>query len=116
MRFWLFWLLASAYILRYELQIIRPVYDPLERGFDPYIPFAAVYAILIWLNLQRNGLYRNIAGRAWLEEVYLITSSGGRLHCHRLGDVLHLAAFGDQPPDADLCGGADRLRGAPFRG
>jgi len=64
-----------AYILRYELQIIRPVYDPLERGFDPYIPFAAVYAILIWLNLQRNGLYRNIAGRAWLEEVYLITSS-----------------------------------------
>ena len=66
---------GAAYILRYDLQIIRPVFDPLERGFGPYIPFAAVYAILIWLNFQRNGLYRNIAGRAWLEEVYLIASS-----------------------------------------
>lgn len=70
-----FMLFGAAYILRYELQIIRPVYDPIERGFGPYIPFAAVYAILIWLNFQRNGLYRNIAGRAWLEEVYLIANS-----------------------------------------
>jgi exopolysaccharide biosynthesis polyprenyl glycosylphosphotransferase len=70
-----FLVFGIAYILRYELQIIRPVYDPLERGFGPYIPFAAVYALLIWLNFQRNGLYRNIAGRAWLEEVYLIASS-----------------------------------------
>ena len=70
-----FLVFGAAYILRYELQIIRPVYDPLERGFGPYIPFAAVYALLIWLNYQRNGLYRNIAGRAWLEEVYLIGSS-----------------------------------------
>ena len=66
---------GAAYFLRYELQIIRPVYDPIERGFGPYISFAAVFAILIWLNFQRNGLYRNIAGRAWLEEVYLIASS-----------------------------------------
>lgn len=72
-----FLVFGAAYILRYELQIIRPVYDPLERGFGPYIPFAAVYALLIWLNFQRNGLYRNIAGRAWLEEVYLIGSSVG---------------------------------------
>ena len=66
---------GAAYILRYELQIIRPVYDPLERGFAPYIPFAFVYAVFMWLNFQRNGLYRNIAGRAWLEEVYLIGAS-----------------------------------------
>jgi len=68
---------GAAYILRYDLQIIRPVYDPLERGFGPYIPFAALYAIFIWLNFQRNGLYRNIAGRPWLEEVYFIASSVG---------------------------------------
>lgn len=66
---------GAAYILRYDLQIIRPAYDPLERGFGPYIPFAALYAIFILLNFQRNGLYRNIAGRAWLEEVYYIASS-----------------------------------------
>ncbi len=65
---------ALAYALRYELQIIRPAFDPLGRGFVPYIPFAAVYAVLMWLNNQRNGLYRNIVGRAWLEEVYLIAS------------------------------------------
>ena len=29
-----------------NLQIIRPVYDPIERGFGPYISFAAVFAIL----------------------------------------------------------------------
>ncbi|MYE25685.1 MAG: hypothetical protein F4X87_00400, partial [Chloroflexi bacterium] len=70
-----FLVFGAAYILRYDLQIIRPLYDPLERGFVHYIPFAAVYALLVWLNFQRNGLYRNIAGRAWLEEVYLIGSS-----------------------------------------
>ena len=64
-----------AYVLRYELQIIRPILDPIQREFAPYIPFAAVYALLIWLNYQRNGLYRNIVGRAWLEEIYLIASS-----------------------------------------
>lgn len=72
-----FLLFGLAYLLRYELQIIRPVLDPGRhpRAFDPYLPFAAVYAILIWLNYQRNGLYRNIVGRAWMEEVYLIGSS-----------------------------------------
>ncbi len=64
-----------AYTLRYELQIIRPLLDPGQRGFGPYIPFAIIYALLILINYQRNNLYRNIAGRAWLEEVYLIASS-----------------------------------------
>lgn len=64
-----------AYLLRYELQIIRPVLDPSQRDFAPYIPYAFFYAILIWMNYQRNGLYRNMVGRAWMEEVYLIGSS-----------------------------------------
>ena len=64
-----------AYILRYDLQIIRPLLDPGQRDFGPYIPFAIIYALLILVNYQRNNLYRNIAGRAWLEEVYLIASS-----------------------------------------
>lgn len=64
-----------AYLLRYELQIIRPVLDPSQRDFGPYIPFAGVYALILFLNYQRNGLYRNMVGRAWMEEVYLIGSS-----------------------------------------
>ena len=70
-----FAIFGIAYVLRYELQIIRPALDPVQSAFDPYVPFAAVYAVLIWLNYQRNGLYRNIVGRAWMEEVYLIGSS-----------------------------------------
>jgi exopolysaccharide biosynthesis polyprenyl glycosylphosphotransferase len=70
-----FLVFGLAYVLRYEWQIIRPVLDPLQRDFAPYIPFAGVYATLVWMNYQRNGLYRNIVGRAWMEEVYLIGSS-----------------------------------------
>ena len=69
-----FLVFAIAYVLRYELQIIRPILDPAQRDFMPYLPYAGVYAALIWLNYQRNGMYRNIAGRSWLEEVYLIAS------------------------------------------
>ena len=69
-----FLVFGIGYFLRYELKLGPPLNDPLVRIFDPYIPFAALYALLIWLNFQRNGLYRNIAGRAWLEEVYLIGS------------------------------------------
>ena len=70
-----FLVFGLAYILRYDLQIIRPLLDPGQRDFGPYIPFAIIYALLILINYQRNHLYRNIAGRAWLEEVYLIASS-----------------------------------------
>ena len=70
-----FLVFGLAYILRYDLQIIRPLLDPAQRDFGPYIPFALIYAALILINFQRNNLYRNIAGRAWLEEVYLIASS-----------------------------------------
>ena len=69
-----FLVFAIAYVLRYELQVIRPILDPAQRDFLPYVPYAGVYAGLIWLNYQRNGLYRNIVGRSWLEEVYLIAS------------------------------------------
>lgn len=70
-----FLVFGLAYILRYDLQIIRPLLDPGQRAFGPYIPFAIIYALLILINFERNNLYRNIAGRAWLEEVYLIASS-----------------------------------------
>ena len=66
---------AFAYVLRYELQVIRPILDPARKDFLPYLPFAAIYALFLLLNYQRNGLYRNLVGRTWLEEVYQIASS-----------------------------------------
>ena len=63
---------ALAFVLRYELQIIRPVLDPRQADFIPYIPFAAIYATLLYLSYQGSGLYRNLRGRSLMEEVYTI--------------------------------------------
>ena len=70
-----FFVFGFAYVLRYEWQVIRPILDPARKDFLPYLPFAAVYALILLLNYQRNGLYRNLVGRTWLEEVYQIASS-----------------------------------------
>jgi len=64
-----------AYLMRYELQIIRPVLDPSRRDFMPYIPFAVFYAVMLFFINQSAHLYRNLRGRAWLEEVVIIMNS-----------------------------------------
>ncbi len=80
---WLFPVLDAAlvfvafllgYELRYHLQLIRPVFDPGRADFLPYIPFAIFYAALLYLIYQSSGLYRNVRGRTWLEEVSVIFS------------------------------------------
>ncbi|GAB1420754.1 sugar transferase [Anaerolineales bacterium] len=63
-----------AYLLRYELQLIRPILDPIRRDFSPYIPFAVFYALILLLIYSGGGLYRNIRTRSWLEEVIIITN------------------------------------------
>jgi exopolysaccharide biosynthesis polyprenyl glycosylphosphotransferase len=61
-----------AFYLRYEWQILRPVLDPSRREFLPYLPYAAFYALMLLVNYQSNGLYKQVRGRTWLEEVALI--------------------------------------------
>lgn len=63
-----------AFIVRYDWQLIRPVLDPSRSEFAPYIPFALIYAFILYLNNQANGLYRSIRGRVWLEEVTTIAN------------------------------------------
>ena len=73
----LFVLLAFVlgYIIRYEWQVFRPVYDPDNTAsFIPYIPYALIYAGLLVAIYQNNGLYRNVRQRVWIEEVTLIAS------------------------------------------
>lgn len=65
---------AMAYYARYELQLIRPVYDPNRAPFIPYLPYTAILALLLVLNFQASGLYRNNRGRSWLEESYVVGS------------------------------------------
>src|SRR5690349_20703975 len=61
-----------AFYLRYEWQILRPVLDPSRREFLPYLPYSAFYALMLLVNYQSNGPYKQIRGRTWLEEVALI--------------------------------------------
>jgi exopolysaccharide biosynthesis polyprenyl glycosylphosphotransferase len=59
-----------AYYVRYELQIIRAVADGFRAGIEPYLPYAAVFAAVLYLHYQGSGLYKSIRGRSWFEEVY----------------------------------------------
>ena len=63
---------ALAYYVRYELQIIRPVFDPNRAPFEPYLPYTAVFAFLLFLHYQGSGLYKSNRGRSWLEEIYAL--------------------------------------------
>ena len=61
-----------AYILRYELNIFRPVLEINRAAFVPYLPYAAVYAGILLFSYHGNGLYRNVRGRSLMEEIYII--------------------------------------------
>lgn len=61
-----------AYIVRYEWQILRPVFELNRAPFDPYLPYAAVFIGWLYINYRGSGLYRPVRGRPWLEEVYTI--------------------------------------------
>lgn len=63
-----------GYELRYNLQLIRPVFDPSSSDFAPYLPYMALYAVMLLINYNSSGLYRNIRGRSWVEEVTMIVN------------------------------------------
>jgi exopolysaccharide biosynthesis polyprenyl glycosylphosphotransferase len=75
--FLVFLAFGLAYLLRYDLQVIRPVLDPTRADFMPYIPYAFVYAVLLYLNFLGNDLYKNVRGRAFSEEVTIIINGIG---------------------------------------
>lgn len=61
-----------AYFIRYELQILRPVFEVNRAPFAPYIPFVAIFIGWLYINYRGGGLYRSVRGRSWLDEVYSI--------------------------------------------
>lgn len=63
---------AIAYYMRYELQLIRQVFEVNRAPFEPYLPYAAVFGFLLVLNYQGSGLYKSIRARSWMEEVYSV--------------------------------------------
>jgi exopolysaccharide biosynthesis polyprenyl glycosylphosphotransferase len=61
-----------AYLVRYELQFIRPVSEPFRAPFAPYLPYAAIFAALLYVNYQGRGLYKVTRGRSLMEEIYTV--------------------------------------------
>ncbi len=61
-----------AYIARYDLQLLRAVDEPNRSPFQPYIPYAVIYVIWLYLNYRGSGLYKAVRGRTWLDEVYTV--------------------------------------------
>ena len=64
-----------AYILRYNVQFIRPVDEINSAPFVPYLPYAILYAAWLIATPPGAGLYRVQRGRSWVEEVYIILNS-----------------------------------------
>ncbi len=63
-----------AYYLRYELQIITPVNEVNRAHFAPYLPYVVVYIVWLYLSYHGTGLYKNVRGRSWTEEVYTVVN------------------------------------------
>lgn len=63
-----------AYYARYEWQVARPLLEPNRAPFLPYLPYAAIYALLIVLHCQGSGLYKTNQWRSWMEEFYSLAS------------------------------------------
>jgi len=59
-----------GYLLRYEVQFIRPVGETNFAPFESYTLLAGIYALWIIITPPVITLYRRVRGRAWLEEVY----------------------------------------------
>lgn len=61
-----------AYLARYELGILRRVLEINYAPMDAYFFYIGVYALWLQLHFRGSGLYKNVRGRPWLEEVYTI--------------------------------------------
>jgi exopolysaccharide biosynthesis polyprenyl glycosylphosphotransferase len=61
-----------AYAVRYQLQILRPVYEFNSAAFEPYIPYALMFAVWLYFSYRGAGLYKFSRTRGWVDEVYTI--------------------------------------------
>lgn len=63
-----------AHYVRYELQLLRPVFEANVAPFGPFVPYTLLFAAWLILALYSRGLYRYVRGRSWSEEVVAIAN------------------------------------------
>lgn len=61
-----------SYYLRYDVQFLQPVDEANAAPFDPYIPYALFFALLILIFNQSARLYRERRSRSWWDEIFAI--------------------------------------------
>lgn len=59
-----------SYYLRYQVQFLQPVDEANAAPFHPYLPYSAVFAVLMLIFNRSAGLYRERRGRTWWDEVF----------------------------------------------
>ncbi len=65
--------MGLAYVLRYRLQwFVDVVFD---APFRAYLPFCALFSVVIPLVLEINKAYSHWRGRVWLDQVYQIATA-----------------------------------------
>ena len=65
---------SAAYVLRYDIQLIRAVGEFNTSPFLPYVPYALLYGLWLVLTPPVIRLYRVERGRSWLEEAYTVAN------------------------------------------
>jgi exopolysaccharide biosynthesis polyprenyl glycosylphosphotransferase len=87
------WVLA--WIVRYQIQLLRPVNEPNFAPFPPYMLYAIVFALFMWLGLRGAGLYKFSRTRTFTEELFSIisTSAGATVVLMALSFVLQPLVF-----------------------
>ncbi len=58
-----------GYIARYQLTTFRQVMEINQVPFEPYIPYALIYAVILYFAHNSNGLYQQVRGRSFVEEL-----------------------------------------------
>ncbi len=58
-----------GYIARYQLTTFRQVMEINQVPFEPYIPYALSYAVILYFAHNSNGLYQQVRGRSFVEEL-----------------------------------------------
>jgi exopolysaccharide biosynthesis polyprenyl glycosylphosphotransferase len=72
----LIWLgFLNSYLLRYQIEFLRPVDDAFTAPFSPFIPYAFIFMCWILLANQGAGLYQENRERTLVNEVFKITNA-----------------------------------------
>lgn len=63
-----------AYVARYELQLLRPLDEAFRARFEPFVPYALLFAVSQMVSMQQHNLYRHVRGRSWGDELLAIAN------------------------------------------